>query len=287
MKLQRFGNRKTQWWGYGGDAGDLLSMLNVPGGQRPDPVECALNSSMVPFIDPFLKITGNRPLTTLPWEIHETLSPTQYDICKTLRCEPRPRIGIDWEQLNATPEAIRFQMSHRDQDCIAPEWAFEIGRFITKQNEIGIIKSIQTGITFESNDYRWPRGDSLWHTRDLDINVGQADIRWALTVESVQDGQPDPKNFRYIDLTAATTIWVDNLPGSVHPELMPWQSMIFPWGADNEVRLRCPPGTLVSLWVFEPFTTYDPGIRYCSGMLKGYTQIMGSDRTYENMTRSY
>lgn len=287
MQLRRFGNRKKKWWGLGGNAATLVVDLNKKR-IRLDPLLVSLVCHLTPFIDPFLKLTGDQPFTTVPFQIKKSLSPAQLYVGATLRCEPRLKPGIDWEQLNETPEALRFQLTWHDRDCVAPDWAFEIGRFITKQNEVGLIKSIQTGIAFNDNDLRWPRGDSLWHTRDLSLNNGFAFVKWALMIESVVDGQSDPKDMRYIDMTAITTNWVDNLPGSVHPEMMPWDSMLFLWGQDHAVHWRCPPGSLVSLWMIWNYDgSHDAGIRIASGMMKGYTQIQSSDRTYENMTRAY
>lgn len=286
MQLRRFGNERDENWGFGGTASDLLSILNIGNENRDDPVDLCFQLSILPFIDPFMAITGDMPLTEFPYEWFETLSPAQYDVCKTLRCEPRPRIGIDWEQLNETPEAIKFQLSNQHWDCIAPQTAFELARFITNQNEAGIIKSIQTGLTFEPNDQRWPRGDSQWHERNLAVDVGEAPCRWAIMIENMVDGQIDPNAFRIIPI-AAGSWFTSQLPGVVHPEIQPWDQMLFLWGIDHCIRLRCPPGSLVSLWCYRRADATDDGVRSLFGMLKGYTQIMSSDRTYENFTRAY
>lgn len=286
MQIRRLGNLKSGRWGFVGDGSEMLSMLNITSRVYADPVDVCLEFDIVPFIDPFLEITGDDSISVFNWKIQNTLSPAKYEICRTLKTDKRPEIGIDWEQLNATPEAIRFQLSNNWIDCSAPQTAFELARFVTRQNEVGLIKTIETGITFDPNDQRWPRGDSLWHTRALDVDVGEAPCRWCVKIESITEGEIDPYQFRALGITVPAN-WLGEIPGMIHPELAPWDQMLFLWGADNAVRLRCPPGSLVSLWVYrEPDATAD-GIRTLTGMFKGVTQIMDSPRTYENITRMY
>lgn len=284
MILRRFGNRKKKWWSLGGDGAALAASLNQEK-HRFDPLHISLVCHLTPFVDPFLKLTGDNPFTTAQFQIKRFMSPAQIYIGASMRSIPRLKPGIDWEQLNQTPEAMKFQMTQNDVTPVNENFAYELGRFITGQNEIGLIQSIQTGLAFDDNDLRWPRGDSRWHERNLAVDNGYAFSTWAIKVENGVDGNPNPKAFRTLDFTAILDNWVHNLPGVIHPEIMPWDTMLFLAGHDHYIHLRCAPGTVTSLWYICHVEISNTGLRSVNGIMKGFTQIQSSDRTYENMTR--
>lgn len=280
---------KVSRWFITGDVFELNEYMNevVPHGQMPI-FTLNILAGITPAIDPFLEVTGDDPFDEFIWETFPAASPSMLAIATVLTEEPRPQIAIDWDQLEATPEAVRFQLSSKTWDCFTETVAFEIGRFITRENETGLIKSIQTEIAFEPNDFRWPRGDSRYYQRELDATpgseVGLCRIKWALKIESLGSTDPDPTAFRVESLVSGAT-WISELPGMVHPELAPWEGMRFLWGHDHYVRLRCPANSLVSLWVYAYNQATTSGLWVASGMLKGQTQIQESERTYCNMTR--
>jgi hypothetical protein len=290
MKLQRFSNGKVSRWALSGDQAALNDYMAkvVPQGQM---ALFSLNilAGISEAIDPFLEVTGDEPFAPFSWETFPAASPATIAIAMVLTEEPRPQIAIDWAQLEATPEAVRFQLSHNTWDCfstgIVHGGAFELARFITRKNETGIIKSIQTSLNFESNDYRWPRGDESWFKRELDPGlVGDVHVKWAIKIENIGDVAPDPNNFRFINTTSLAN-WISELPGMVHPEISPWEEMLFLWGRDHYIRLRCPANSLTSLWVFA-YTNANPTDTWTAGgMLKGQCQVEESERTYCNMTR--
>jgi hypothetical protein len=163
--------------------------------------------------------------------------------------------------------------------------AFELARFITHKGETGLIKSIQTEINFESNDYRWPRGDSSWFKRELNPGVvGDVRVQWAIKIEGNGNSEPNPSDFRVLTTTTPAN-WISEIPGMIHPEIAPWDEMLFLWGRDHYIRLRCPANCLTSLWVFAYPNVNPTDVWTAGGMLKGQCQIEESEKTYCNMTR--
>lgn len=288
--LRSVTNGKVSQWYLSAGESDLWEYMDdvVPQGQLP---LFSLNilAGIVPAIDPFLEVTGDEPFDTFNWDTFPAASPAMLAIATILQEEPRPRIAIDWEQLDATPEAVKYQQSFHTFDCFDAGIAIELARFITNENELGLIKSIQTEITFAGNDYRWPRGESVYFARELDTTpgseVGDCRIEWCIKVESIAGIAPDPTEFRFNSLIATPAEWISYLPGMVHPEIGPWDRMLYLWGCDHYVRLRCPSNSLVSLWVYCYPQATATGLWVAGGMLKGQTQVQESERTYCNITR--
>jgi hypothetical protein len=290
MKLQQFSNGKVNWWGFGGDAAELKHLMNISGdGKDFDLLDPLCSMDMVDPFDPFLEVTADDPFYVYSVEMSPFISPSELAVAIALQLFDRVKMQIDWDQLNATPEALKFQITHKWHPCWGTQSIAEIGRFITKKNEVGIIKSLQTELTFEDNDTRWPRGDSAWFKRNLGVDVGEVSAKWALTIESLPTEDVDPNDFRVLAVTDPAQ-WLNRIPGTVHPEIEPWEEMLFLFGSDHEVHFRCPPSSIVSLWIYldgPVLPVVDTGIFGYSGMMKGFTQVMGSDRTYENITRMY
>lgn len=290
MNLQRFSNGKVSRWSL---TGDLFSMNEYMNSQsfsgQMDLFTWNVLAGITEAIDPFLEVTGDDPYCPFIWETLPAASPFLLATGYLLTTQPRPQIEIDWEQLEATPEAVRFQISQKTWDCFKTEvaggTAYELARFITHKNETGLIKSIQTEINFEDNAYRWPVGDSSWFKRELDpAVVGDVRVKWAIKIEGIGDVEPSPTDFRII-ATATPATWISQIPGMVHPEMSPWEEMRFLWGWDHYIRLRCPSNSLTSLWVFAYPNVNPTGLWTAGGMLKGQCQIEGSEKTYCNMTR--
>jgi hypothetical protein len=290
MKLQRFSNGKVSRWALSDDQFALNQYMNAQSAMSQMPL-FTLNiiSGIGQAIDPFLEVTADEPFAPFAWETFPAASPSMIAISFLLKQAPRPRIAIDWEQLEATPEAVRFQLSHKTWDCFTTGAvggaAFELARFITHKGETGLIKSIQTEINFESNDYRWPRGDSSWFKRELDPGlVGDVRVQWAIKIEGNGNSEPNPFDFRVVTTTTPAN-WISEIPGMIHPEMAPWNEMLFLWGRDHYIRLRCPANCLTSLWVFAYPNANPTDVWTAGGMLKGQCQIEESGETYSNMTR--
>lgn len=295
QNLRSVSNGKvSQWFLSDSEAALVLYMDEVvEHGQLPL-FELNILLGIVPTIDPFLDVTGDDDAFEFEWETFPAASPCMLAAATILQEEPRPQIAIDWDQLNATPEAVRFQLNYHTFDCFDEGIAVELARFITNENELGLIKSIQTGMTFGApgsgdNDYRWPRGEPAYFMRELDTTVGSevgdCRIEWVLMIEGIGAVKPDPKDYRLNTLITTPSEWISYLPGMVHPEIGPWNRMLFLWGADHYVRLRCPANSLVSLWCYCYPQTPLTGLWMASGMLKGQNQVMESERTYCNITR--
>lgn len=287
MKLQRFNNGITEWWGFGGDVSDVNAFMGIWDNRAPiDLLVKNLICGYIEPIDPFQDVFSDEPLFTFELEMLPAAGPDLIAAAALLNTCDRPSIEIDWEQLNATPERLKFQLTHKQWGCNGEQRAYEIGRFITEKNEIGLIKSIQTEVTFLDNTLRWPRGDASWFERTLGVGIGDIFLAWCLKIETLPIDGIDRNDFRVQTITVAAQ-WFNEIPGTVHPEIEPWREMLFLWGDDHEVRFMCPPDSLVSLWVYH-FPSGNPtGVWNFGGMMKGYTQIMDSSRTYENVCREY
>lgn len=290
MSLRQFTNGLTEWWAFSGNESDIMQLMGLAGDHSSiDLFDVLCESDIATFVDPFVELTGDEPYYTFGVQIYPFISKATVAACLVLNESERPRIDIDWEQLNETPEAVKFQLTEKQWGCNGSQRAYEIGRFITSKTEVGIIKSIQTELTFADNNLRWPRGDSTWFEREFDPGppqVGEVFAAWALKIEKLPGEGLDPNNFR-IQVVVTPANWFHEIPGTVHPEMTPWNRMLFPWGNDNYTRFRCPSGSLVSLWCYLFQDGGEGGLDRIGGMMKGHTQIMESDRTYENMTRVY
>lgn len=283
MKLAKFPRGKTEQWFLGADTSELVNFLDgsVPEGQI-DLILWNVIAGISEPIDPFLAVTGDEPLFAAAYEMYPAASPDLLLVGLALTTTKLTAPQIDWMQMDRTPEAVRFQLSQHVTPCFGPDYAFELARIVTPDNHFSLIKSIQTGLMFDDPQFRWPRGDSMWHTRTLDIGppvVGQLAVEWAVKIESLELISTLDV-FRVIPVTVPAN-WISETPGVVHPEIEPWQQMLFLWGCDHYIRLRCPPNSVVSLWVY--FITSATGVEEASGMLKAQTQICGSERALRNI----
>jgi hypothetical protein len=286
MKLQQFSNGKVKFWGFGGGTEEMKSFLTPRNENDFDLLHAICQADIADPFDPFLEVTGDDPIAPFVFFSTPFMSPDSIAVANALDSIPRPKMVIDWEQLENTPEAVKFQITHKHWPCTGFNRAWEIGRFITRKNEVGLIKSLQTELIFENNDLRWPRGDSVWFQRNLGVDEGEVNVTWVLKIEGLPTGDIDPKAFRVMNI-ATPANWISEIPGVVHPEMDPWSEMLFLWGDDHAVHFRCPQSSLVSLWIFRHEDLTADGLEGFGGMLKGFTQVTESDRTYENMTRVY
>ena len=286
MKLRQFSNGKEKFWGFGGGLGDMQSILTSTPETDFDLLEVMAKNDMVDPCDPFLEISGDDPVFPFSFLSTPYMSPASIAVAKALGSIPRPGMVIDWEQIDNTPEALRFQFTEKQWVCSGYNTAYELGRFITRKNEVGLIKSLQTELTFIDNALRWPRGDSMWHTRTLGVDRGEVNVTWVIKVEGLPNNDIDPTAFRLFTGLSPTD-WMNEIPGVIHPDMKPWQRMLFLWGSDHDVHIRCPQNSLVSLWMFRHEDLTPDDVFVYGGLMKGFTQITESDRTYENFTRSY
>lgn len=290
--LKRYSHGKQDQWSIGTDVIGLQKHIEdcVPSGQLDLTlwnVLCGLSDP----IDPFLEFTGDMPFCrTMSFELYPAASPVLLALSSVLKTVPLPQMEIDWRIPTDTPEAVRFQISHSwVPSCFVPTIALELARIITPHSHAGLINSIQTEVTFLDAQYRWPRGDSSYHKRQLDATpgseVGALDLEWAMKVETLsRDPTPNRDEFR-IQSVAVPARWLIETPGVVHPEIEPWTENIFLWGRDHYVRLKCPPGSIVSLWIYFVGPTQQlTGLWAVGGMLKAQMQTIESCRTFHNIT---
>jgi hypothetical protein len=286
MKLQKFSHGLTNQWALGADINEFRNYINsLKVDNTVDLVVFNVLAGICEPIDPFLKMTGDEPLFTTSFEMYEAASPDILLISMALQSLDRNLPEIDWMEMDRTPEAVKFQISHRrEAGCFAPTTAWELARIVTPSDHYSIIKSIQTELTFADNTMRWPRGDSGWHTRTLGAGIGDLDVSWCIKVESLAAANVEnPFQFRAQAIGMAAN-WLTEIPGIIHPEISPWDEMLFLWGRDHYVRLRCPANSLVSLWIYFRDPALGGGALSCAGMLKAQTQIVNSDRALNNIS---
>jgi hypothetical protein len=286
MKLQKFPRGLTHQWSVGADINEFREFIHEARTENTiDMVVFNVLAGISEPIDPFMRVLGDEPLFASSFEMFTAASPDLLIVGELLQTSKRCNPQIDWLEMDKTPEAVRFQISHRrEAGCFGPGGAWELARIITPSDHISIIKSIQTELTFEDNDFKWPRGDSGWHTRTLGAGIGDLDVSWCIKLESLAAiNVENPYQFRAQAITVYAD-WLSEIPGIIHPEIAPWNEMLFLWGIDHYVRLRCPANSIVSLWIFQRAPVLGGGVLSAAGMLKAQTQIVNSDRAWANIT---
>lgn len=287
MKLQKFSRGLTDQWSLGADIHEFKKFIRLAQTEnRLDLVVLNVLAGISEPIDPFMRVTGDDPLFTCAFEMYTAASPDLLLVGALLKTSQRKNPEIDWLEMDKTPEAVKFQISHRREgSCFGPGVAWELARIITPCDHISIIKSIQTELTFEDNTLRWPRGDSGWHIRTLGPGIGEVDVSWCIKLESLSAANiENPYQFRAQGIISFPN-WLSEIPGIIHPEIAPWNEMLFLWGIDHYVRLRCPANSIVSLWVFQRAPVLGGGVLSVAGMLKAQTQTINSESTFSNITR--
>lgn len=290
MKLQKFPHGLTSQWSLGANIDEYRAYIedSVSDESTVDLVVFSVVAGICEPIDPFGRILGDEPLLMPSFEMFTAASPDLLLVSFALKTKPRKTPEIDWFEMDQTPEAVQFQISHRrEQACFDPTTAWELARIVTPVDHYSIIHAIQTELTFEDNDIRWSRGDSAFHTRDFGGGIGQLDVSWAIKLESLDAvTNQNPYAFRAMAITTPAN-WLNEIPGSIHPEIAPWNEMLFLWGSDHFIRLRCPANSLVSLWIYFRDPALGGGALAAAGMLKAQTQIINSDRAFRNITRMH
>lgn len=233
---------------------------------------------------------------TIELSAFDVADPRALAMAARMETAPRVQFEVDWDQLERTPELMRFQDSfhtwHFSSACPGLQ-NHELGKFIVQKNEVGIVCNIQTGlnmldVVFDQAaplGWNWPHGDPFYYTRQVLYSTAGPGYpapvcMWHLRIERLDPLGMDPKTWR--------TYPPDFLPGSPFEKLPQWDEMRFMYGKDHFVHLVVPENSLLSLWfqrLGDP--AIDTPVRDVSGILQGFTQAQGSPRTYENLTRSY
>lgn len=240
---------------------ELIAMATKDGLLKP------MRNLLEPAVNPFL----------MHFEGPTVPNPIGVKILEQMPHTKRAPFQIDWEQLERTPELIKYQETgHTWTPPAGPDGyaylAYEIGRFITPRNAVGIVRTLGTALTLEDPAERWPKNDPMWLQR-FDV-----DIKWYLRIENIDPANPpDPLAFR----------GPYNLPGQPYPPLPQWVEMRFPYDQHNPVFLVVPEKTLLSLWCEFQNNSCDAILRNLSGVMRGFTQPQGSARTYENLTLAW
>jgi hypothetical protein len=189
----------------------------------------------------------------------------------------RREFEIDLDMLSMTPEVLQYVDNGRsfllpNADALP----YELARFYVPDNRIGIIKTIETDMAWDDPNIQWPRGDSLFMTRE------DVDVTWHLRLESLDPKSPvDPYSYRELIPPQF------DLPGVPYPSLPHWDDMRFLWGTYCPVFMVIPPNTLMSLWIWFSATSCNLPLRNIGGRFTGCLQAQSSMRTYRNVTMGW
>jgi len=268
------------------DINSLFNSISETEGNAYDLFNFAVkNGFLEPVKDPFALPSDPFVVNTL---LFNAPDPRAVELLNLMAAKPGLQFFVDWDQLERTPELLTYQDSEHT------EWfnvsgdpsndAYELAKFSTGKNRVGIIRSIQTALNYIDNNLRTPRGDPFWHLRSFGAGVGGCNCKWFLRIERLDPNGVDLQNFRSVGTSSGVD---ENLPGQAFEVLPEWLTMRFLWGADHKVFLPCPQNSLVSLWVNFPYHAQPWSLRDTAGLIKGFTQPEGSPRTYENLTKSW
>jgi len=219
------------------------------------------------------------------WEGNQVIDPRVKQYLDSMAITPRAKFEIDWDNLAKTPELIQYQENGYSWSAPAgpppgfQRQAYELAKFVVPSSQIGIVRSIETGLTLVDStggdERRWPRGDALWHTR---FGVF---VRWHLRIEQYDHTKPfNPNNYR------GPITWSD-IPGTPYVPLPKWEEMRFMYGESHPVFFVIPENCYLSLWIEFRNSSYIPEVRNVSGRFQGMTQVQGSDRAFRNLTTGW
>jgi hypothetical protein len=191
---------------------------------------------------------------------------------------PRREYEVDLDQLCKTPEVIRYVENCNTEVVGNFQYLpYELARFVVPENQIGIVKTIETDMTWEDPTTTWPRGDCIYHER-FDVNV-----KWYLKVESFDVGNPvDPYSYRGPLIPPEVQI-----PGTPFGPLPVWREMRFMWGHYNPVFFVLPPNTLLSLWIEFQVGSCNIPLRSVSGRFTGMLQAQDNMKAFRNVTTGW
>ncbi len=230
-----------------------------------------------PIKDPLIPYDPNR----INWEGREIPNPRIIQALEGKKLLPRAQFQIDLDQMYLTPEVLRYQENaHNVMSPGLPDGflylPYELARFITPQESIGVVRTVETDIEWEDPLIRWPRGDAMFHTREGVL------CHWYLRLESYDPSNP-PNPYAYRDPVFPP----NELPGVPFPPLPEWDEMRFLWGGYNPVYFILPPASILSLWIGFYSKSCNTPLRSVTGRLTGFTQAQSNMRAYQNVTMSW
>jgi len=216
-----------------------------------------------------------------------TPNPISMRMLDTMVMSKPIKYAADMDNLELTPELLNTQTNiHTHQftgGADAIDTILELARFIVPPNTVGTVRSFQNAIAFQDPQYRWPRGNPLWHRSFLAAGVGSFKCDFALRIESLNAENNSPDNYRQLSIPVGGPV----LPGNAFSKLPQWIEMAFQWGTDNSVFWVIPPNSVLSFWIICPYVATPVAVGSLSGMFKGYTQPQGSYRALDNLTTSW
>ena len=229
-----------------------------------------------PITDPYRGIDPDRII----WEGRELPNPRIYRTLENMRPTPRREFEVDFDAMYKTPEVLVYQENAHTVMNSGPGGflylPYEIARFITPEERIGVVRTMETDLTWEDPLIRWPRGDAVFQTRYGIL------AHWYLRLESYDPNDP-PNPYAYRNPAMPPEL----LPGTPYGPLPQWDEMRFLWGGYNPVYFIIPPNSILSLWMGFYTKSYNLPLRSISGRFTGFTQAAANCRAYQNVTMSW
>lgn len=269
-------------WSKYFDTGDIVNLLSGPDPKNENAdefVDSIYRLGLLPAVkDPWRQI---EPYAFL-WEGYQVLPPNALNALYHHHVIPRREYQIDFDQMWMTPERIYYQENARTRKSFdlpngfAWNAPYEIARFFTPQERIGVVRTMETMLTFNDDAIRWPKGDGTFHNRYGVYTT------WYLRIESQDPSNPlDPHFYR------GPLFPPDELPGTAWNELPEWYEMRFLWGDYCPVYFITPPNSLLSLWIKFEIDSCDLAVQNIAGRFTGYTQAQSNMRAFRNVTTGW
>jgi len=229
---------------------------------------------LIPYADPFAQVDPFE----MTLEGREVPDPRAFQTLERMHITKRNEYQIDLDMISDTPEAIEYvENAHTGLVANFNYLPYELARFVVPENRVGIVRTLETDLSWDDPNIQWPRGDALFHERQ------DVDVRWYLKVESFDTKNPvDPYTYRGPLVPPEVEI-----PGTPFGPLPSWREMRFLWGSYCPVFFILPPNTLLSLWIVFHDGSCNAPLRSASGRFTGMLQAQSSMRAYRNVTTGW
>jgi hypothetical protein len=231
--------------------------------------------ALEPPIDPFLPVDPYQ----LILEGQETVDPRAVKALAGMEITPRRDPVVDFDMLAMTAEVMQYVDNAKTWEVANFNYLpYELARFVVPNNQVGIVRTIETDLTFDDVTLDFPeRGDCIYWERL------EAYFVWMLRVEHLDPKAP-PNPYGYRGPLIPPDV---QIPGTPYGNLPQWREMRFQWGKFNPVYIIIPENTLLSLWIVFENGSCNVPLRSVSGRFTGFRQSQASWKAYHNLTTAW
>jgi hypothetical protein len=283
MKLVKITDGYTNQYALNGGKADIRKMFDSL--VKPDPDRWSVYFKAVkvgwlkPFTNPYF--VKNPSVISIP--MLPSYNPMHPKLLRTMEKIDPSAFQVDWDQLERTPEILDYQEDFKEYwftpGCEpSPDEYIELAQFIVTDNRVGIVRDIQTGLTWweTTNAKSFFRGDPNTNRNSNLFTDSGPLAEWHLRIEPFRN---DTKNNRI----------ESELPGQAFTKLPTWRMMRFLWGVNHAVYWIIPANSILSLWCrkYEITVGQPQDWRQMAGLLAGATQPERSLQTFRNVTRAW